>query len=555
MPFFQNQKRDLSAAAANLNQDFKEQAVAQRAKNLNLGFVDLRSIGSINPDALDFISRDESEKARVVPFAISGNKLSVAFVDEKNSALAQLLQNFKNRGIEISPHLCSEESLQNAQKSFTDVLYHEKKEIVAKMSHGNLENFSNEISQIKTLPEKFKTLKTDEILNIVHELVLRFAASDLHFEPRKNSFTVRLRINGVLTELFEVDKKIGADLIRQIKFNANLKFNIENVPQDGKYAFATNEKTKVNVRVSSLPTNFGESLVMRFLDPSKGILTLEQLGFSHDIFQKLEKVLESKNGLILITGATGSGKTTTLQAALHKIQNPQKKIITLEDPIELQIPQITQCQVDNEVDFTFANGLKSILRQDPDIILVGEIRDLPTAQTAVQAAMTGHLVLSSLHTNSAADTVPRLLNMNVAGFMLAPALRAIVSQSLVRKVCPHCAELVSPNDFQKSEIEKVLADLRTRGFEINFDGKILRERGCEKCAKIGFYGRMCVGEILLPNDEIRKITAKGVRAEEIFRIAKRDGMRSMWEEAILKVVQKETSFSEILRCVEKITFE
>jgi type II secretory ATPase GspE/PulE/Tfp pilus assembly ATPase PilB-like protein len=542
---------NLAGAFSDLNQKFKEEEIARNAKTAGLGYADLRKVGMLNPDLLDFLTHEESVSAGVVPFSVIGNKLKIAFVDPQNENLKNLLEKWRARGIETENHLCSPESLQNAQKSFSSTLHREKTEVVAKISHRNLSDFAGEIEIVKTLPEKLVKMKADEALNILHEIALRFKISDFHFEPKKNDFRIRGRVDGILIDFFSLPRKLSEDLMRQIKFNAGLKFNISNIPQEGKYSFQTTESS-VNVRVSSIPTSLGESLVMRILDPAQGLLPLEKLGFSKFAFEKFSAQLREKNGLILVTGPTGSGKTTTLQSAISAVNEPGEKVITLEDPVEFQLDGVVQCQVDPEVGFTFAEGLHSLLRQDPDVVLIGEIRDLATTKTAVQAAMTGHLVFSTLHTNSAADAIPRLLNMGVESFMLAPALRAIISQDLVRKICKNCAEKVPANEMQKREIETVLQNLQNRGVEIpEFSGEIFREKGCEKCAGTGFRGRSCVAEVLIPGEQIRKITQKGVRSEEIFHAAVADGMRTEWEEAILKVVQGETSFEEIVRRVQK----
>ena len=547
----ENNGGNLAGAFSDLNQKFKEEEIARNAKTAGLGYADLRKIGMLNPDLLDFLNREESLAAEVVPFAVLGNKLKIAFVDPQNENLKKLFEKWRARGIETQNHLCSPESLQNAQKSFNSSLHREKTEVVAKVSHRNLSDFSGEIEIVKTLPEKLVKMKADEALNVLHEIALRFKISDLHFEPKKKDFRIRARVDGILIDFFSLPRKLSEDLIRQIKFNAGLKFNVSNIPQEGKYSFRTTESV-VNVRVASIPTALGESLVMRILDPSQGLLPLEKLGFSQLALKRFTAQLREKNGLILVTGPTGSGKTTTLQSAISAVNEPGEKVITLEDPVEFQLDGIVQCQVDPEVGFTFAEGLHSILRQDPDIVLIGEIRDLATARTAVQAAMTGHLVFSTLHTNSAADAIPRLLNMGVESFILAPALRAIISQDLIRQLCRNCAEKISADEIQKKEIEIVLQNLKNRGVAVpEFSGEIFREKGCEKCANTGFRGRSCIAEVLVPGEEIRKITQKGVRSEEIFRAAVADGMRTEWEESILKVVRGETSFEEVVRRIQK----
>ena len=528
-----------------MNQQFKEREIAEKAKALGLGFVDLRSI-AVNADVLEAISKQDSLAGQIVPFALFSNKLRVALVDPANANLPGIFQKLEASNFEIEKNLCSPESLQNIQKLYQSELHHEKKEFIAATPEKEIENISGEIESIKALSEKLKQVSTQEGLNFLHEAILKTSASDLHFEPKKDSCRVRARIDGVLVDFFSLPSKTAQDLVRQIKFNAKLKFNIANIPQDGKYSFATNVG-RIDVRVATLPTCFGEGLVARFLDPAKGKLSLEDLGFSRRALELFQNALHAKSGLILVTGATGSGKTTTLQTALAEINRPEKKVITLENPIELQVPGILQCQINESVGFDFGDGVRAILRQDPNIVLVGEIRDQKAAQSALQASLTGHLVLSTLHTNSAAAAIPRLLNMGIEPFVLAPALRCVVTQTLVRKVCKKCGQQVVPSQEQKTEISKTLALLASRGFEFQMPERIFQEKGCPACSNTGFRGQTAIGEVLVPSVEIRKIIKRDVRAQEIEEVAKSLGMRTSWEESVLKVVKGETTFSEILR--------
>jgi type II secretory ATPase GspE/PulE/Tfp pilus assembly ATPase PilB-like protein len=540
----QNQK-SATGVMAGINQEFKEREVAELASKLGLGYVDLKKL-PINPDYLHIISKEDSFAGAVIPFFKVGKKLRVAFADPENEKLLEVLKDLANEGYELNKNLCSRESLVFAQKHYESSLHHEEQEIVAKVSDQELTDRTQAIADLKEVPELIKNSKSNVALNRLHEIVLRFEASDLHLEPKANLLKVRARIDGALSDLLELDLKTATNLIRQIKHESGLKFNITNMPQDGKYAFRTADR-QVDVRVSTLPSSFGESVVMRFLDPKGGIIPLSQLGINAQFLSKLQAILQQKNGLILVTGPTGSGKTTTLHSALNYINSPDKKIITIEDPVEYVIEGIVQCEVKEDLGFTFAEGLHSILRQDPDVLMIGEIRDLETAETAVQASLTGHLVFATLHTNSAADAIPRLLNIGVNNFVLAPALRCIIAQRLVRKVCPDCKKL---RDLSQSELEamtKVVESLNARGETLAVPQKTVETVGCSTCANTGYKGRVVVAELLFLTEDLRQLIQKGLTSREIRELAQKTGMRTMWEEGIIKVMRGETTFEEVIK--------
>ena len=335
--------------------------------------------------------------------------------------------------------------------------------------------------------------------------------SDIHFAPEKEDVRLEVRLHGILEEISRLSHKAYQDFVRQIKFLSKLKLNLTNVPQDGHYTFAQGDRT-VNVRVASIPSRFGEKFTLRLLDPDRGIVPLEQLGFDEDIYKKLADIVQLPNGIFLITGPTGSGKTTSLYALLNTIVGKDRNIITLEDPVEYELPGIVQSQIDAEHDYTFASGLRSILRHDPDVILVGEIRDYETAQTAIDAALTGHLVLSTLHTNSAVEAIPRLLAMGVSPYTFAPALRAILAQRLVRTLKPECK-----------------------------DGK------CDPSNNDSYSGRTSLPELLVATPAIRDLIINNETAETILAKAKEEGYRTMGDWGKILVERGITSESEILR--------
>lgn len=335
--------------------------------------------------------------------------------------------------------------------------------------------------------------------------------SDIHFAPEKKDVRLEVRLHGILEEISRLSHKTYEDFVRQIKFASKLKLNVTNIPQDGQYTFPQGDR-QVNVRVASIPSRFGEKFTLRLLDPNRGIVPLEQLGFDEEIYKKLSEIVQLPNGIFLITGPTGSGKTTTLYALLRTIVGKDRNIITLEDPVEYELKGIVQSQIDSEHDYTFSSGLRSILRHDPDVILIGEIRDYETAQTAIDAALTGHLVLSTLHTNSAVEAIPRLLAMGVSPYTFAPALRAILAQRLVRTLKPECK-----------------------------DGK------CDPSNNETYSGRTSLPELLIATPAIRDLIIENETAETILAKAKEEGYKTMSEWGEILVERQTTTLSEVKR--------
>ncbi len=345
----------------------------------------------------------------------------------------------------------------------------------------------------------------------LQEYCTKEGISDIHFAPEKKTVRLEVRQHGILEEIAQLSHKTYDDFVRQIKFLSKLKLNVTNVPQDGHYTFEMDGRS-VNVRVASIPSRFGEKFTLRLLDPDRGIVPLQELGFEKEIYEKLAQIVQIPNGLFLITGPTGSGKTTTLYALLNTIVGKDRNIITLEDPVEYELEGIVQSQMDPEHDYTFASGLRSVLRHDPDVILVGEIRDYETAQTAIDAALTGHLVLSTLHTNSAVEAIQRFLAMGVSPYTFAPALRAILAQRLVRTLKPEC-----------------------------------QEGECDLASNESYDGRTALPELLIATPSIRQLILDNASADEIAAKAKEEGYLTMKEWGKLLIERHITSESEVKR--------
>jgi type II secretory ATPase GspE/PulE/Tfp pilus assembly ATPase PilB-like protein len=381
-------------------------------------------------------------------------------------------------------------------------------------------------------------------------------SSDIHLEGQENDAKLRVRLDGVLQDVMTFDKKNYTSLLSRIKLLSEMKLNISNKPQDGRFSILAGNDS-VEIRVSILPTEYGDSIVMRILNP-KSLISLDQAGLRKDLYDEFLKQIGRPNGMIIVTGPTGSGKTTTLYAFLKKIQNPEIKIITIEDPIEYHLEGISQTQVEPDKGYDFISGLRAIVRQDPDVILVGEIRDLETADIALQAALTGHLVFSTLHTNDAAGTIARLISLGAKPFNIGPALNMAIAQRLIRKVCDKCGAQDSPTAEEMTEIkellEKILPDLEKKGVQtpaLDAQLKIKRAKGCDNCGGTGYRGRVGIYEAFIIDDEIQTYISGTPTIPGLKSMAQKKGMLTMYQDGLLKVVQGITTIDEVKRVAEK----
>ncbi len=387
-----------------------------------------------------------------------------------------------------------------------------------------------------------------EFLKILFAGAINLGASDVHIEPKKEKVKIRLRIDGILQEIQEIEKEKYKAILSRIKLLSGIKLNIVDVPQDGRFSILWSDKQTIEIRASSLPTEYGESLVLRILNP-KSLIKIEQLGLRDDLLEIFKKQIKKPNGMLIVTGPTGSGKTTTLYAFLKRIQNPQIKIITIEDPIEYHLKGISQTQVASKKGYDFANGLRSIMRQDPDVILVGEIRDSDTARIGIQAALTGHLVFSTLHTNDAAGTISRLITLGAKPSNIGPALNMAIAQRLIRKVCARCAKLekISSQDLRKIKI--CLKDIpkKIKIPKFNSALKIPKPKGCKHCNQTGYRGRIGIYETILIDDEIEKFILENHSIAALRKKAIQKGMLNMKQDGFIKVLQGITTIEEVER--------
>ena len=388
---------------------------------------------------------------------------------------------------------------------------------------------------------------TDDALRDISLWAMALWSSDIHYECFPEYIIVRFRIDGVLVDIFRLTHAEYKKIVERLKYSANLKLNITNIPQDGKYSLGI-EKEKIDVRVSTLPIKYGENIVCRLLDSSKAAIDFEDLWFFWTSKRMLSKAVSKKSGLILVTGPTGSGKTTTLYTMLHKLNTRDKKVITLEDPIEYELEWIVQWEIDEKTGFSFHTGLKACLRQDPDIIMVWEIRDLDTLQTATAASLTGHLVLSTLHTKSAADTLDRIINMGLAPYILASALDTIIAQRLVRRICTHCKVEKEKTPQDVALIEGMMKETGMSVLSTE-NMKLYEWAGCNACKGSGFKGRIGIYEIISLTEKIRDIIRRGGSVEQVLHEARNGDLITMKEDGILKALKGYTTIEEILRVI------
>ena len=385
----------------------------------------------------------------------------------------------------------------------------------------------------------FEKMPVVEIVNDIMVDASKRGASDIHFDPLEKYMKIRIRIDGVLIDYAEVPNTIKKNLITRIKIISGMNITESRLPQDGAIK-ASIQDTNLDLRVSCLPTSRGEKIVIRILDYTMSLTGIEQLGFSQKNYEKVIKMINVPNGIILVTGATGTGKSTTVYSILQRLNKEDTNIITVEDPIEMDIEGINQVQTNSDIGLTFANALRSILRQDPNIIMIGEIRDTETAKIAVRASITGHLVLSTIHTNNSLNTIERLLDMEVERYLLSSALTGIISQKLARMLCPHCRKKRPTNDYEKDLLKKVLG--------ISVD-EVYEAEGCDVCGN-GYHGRIAIQEVLLINQEIRDAISNNIRKNELRELVYKADVTTLLQDGLEKVVAGYTTFEEVLKLIE-----
>jgi type IV pilus assembly protein PilB len=505
---------------------------------LGLEIVSLANV-ELKPDVLEKVPPSVAQLYRVVPIAYKNSTLTLAQEYALNIGQIDDLRFLLPH--DIKPVLVDKVEVSDALDKYYPGHHESVKELLDKFQHDtsrSMDRDDRETIEIEHLKELANEAPVKTFVNLILLQAVIDKASDVHFEAFENEFRVRYRIDGVLLEKIPVPTHFVKGIVSRIKVMANMDIAEKRLPQDGRILL-TIRGNFVDIRVSTLPTKYGESVVLRILDKGSTSLDLTLLGMIPDDTDTVKKLMEKPNGIILVTGPTGSGKTTTLYACLNYVNLSGVKIITTEDPVEYDIDGIMQIQIKPEIDVTFASCLRAILRQDPDKILVGEIRDIETLEIAVQASLTGHLVLSTLHTNDAPSTITRLMNMGVKPYLITASLLAVISQRLVRKICPECKEGYKPGENIINELNIPESELQGRHFYIG--------KGCNNCDQTGYKGRMAILEIMITNDEINSLIIEQASAETIRQAAKRNGMRSLAEGGLNAACNGLTTLEEVIR--------
>ncbi|MFA5622991.1 MAG: GspE/PulE family protein [Candidatus Dojkabacteria bacterium] len=544
-----------------------------KSEIFRIPFVDLTKI-SVPESVIAEVPIDNLKKYRTVPFERGTNYVNLAMLDPFDVQATQALQRRYPPNTKLQVYITTEEGINYIlDRRIGDVMSTEVTEA--------LEDVDVPVQDITAEDPDFinsgdlKNAPVARIVNSIMQYAVTSKSSDVHIEPMENRLRVRFRINGIMTERLVLPKVLAPAVVSRVKIMSNLKIDEKRVPQDGRFQVRMNTN-KVDIRVSVMPTIFGEKVVMRLLESDTTGITLESTGLRGNAYKIFVDALSVTNGIILVTGPTGSGKTRTLACSLIKVNDPKVNIISLENPVEIRVPGVTQVQINPDVGLTFATGLRSVLRQDPDVVMVGEIRDEETAQLAVQASLTGHLVLSTLHTNSAPAAIPRLLDMGIESYLLASTIRVIAAQRLPRRICSNCIQsyvalpevvdnLVSVlsgiKDFDLVQyLNRMVATKKQRGEEgsavlelpqIGPDGKpiihLYKGAGCDRCGGSGYSGRIGIFEVLDVNEKISRMVMENVTAQDIETEAKKNGMITMTQDGYLKVLEGITSIEEVLR--------
>ena len=541
----QNQNElDKKLADIQMNRaDEDQQALASK---LGLPFSDLKG-KPIDTEALAIVEENIARAGGLAVIYEQGSNTTLALLDPDKEEAKQVLAGLKTKGYAISIIITTQRGIERAWVRYKDVIKKEVFEIGAiKVSEEEIANFQNQIKSISDLKNKVAGLSVTKLLEILLAGALKIGASDIHFEPQGQKTRLRYRLDGVLNDVADIPSEEYKKIVSRVKVLSKLKINVSDSPQDGRFTIHLSN-VDIEIRVSVLPSEYGETIVMRLLDPRTIRQQLEDLGMRPDLLEIVKEQLKKSTGAILTTGPTGSGKTTSLYAFIQYVNSPDVKVITIEDPIEYHISSISQTQVEPEKGYSFATGLRAIVRQDPDIILVGEIRDAETAEIALNAALTGHLVLSTLHTNNAAGTIPRLIDLGIQAQTIAPAITMAMAQRLVRKLCPSCKkESILSLEIMK-KIEAHLSGIAKRyGIDLR-NIKIFEAGKCDKCNQTGYLGRIGVYEAFLITPDMQKLILSSPSIPEIEAAAVEQGMVSMLQDGYLKMIEGLTTMEEIER--------
>lgn len=517
-----------------------QKLAAAKAQLLGVPFINLEG-KAIGTEVLNYIPEAAATRYRLIPFDKKGDKLFVAMADPLDLQVIQFIE--KKSGLYVKPYLALPEEITKAvndqySQNLTTEVTSALKEVSA----------LSKPQQEQTTEEKAEVIHEAPVANIISQLLeyaVKSKASDIHIEPLNDKTRVRYRIDGILHEKIILPRGVHDALISRIKILSNLKIEEKRLPQDGRFSYISG-KLIYDLRISTVPTIYGEKVVLRLLPKSANPPTMQELGLRGSALRNLENQVTRPHGIILICGPTGSGKTTTLYSILTRLSTSKVNVLTIEDPVEYQIPGANQVQANPQINLTFAMALRSFLRQDPNIMLVGEIRDTETAELAIQAALTGHEVFSTLHTNSAAGSLPRLLDMSVEPFLLASSINAAVGQRILRKICEHCRTSITPPPEVAENIHRVLGKLLDSQKQIT----LYKGTGCNECGHSGYSGRIGIFEVLVVSPKIMQLILERASTQDVEQAAIAEGMITLKQDGYMKVLEGVTTLEEVLRVAE-----
>ncbi len=534
----------------------EENLTAALSSKYGIPYLDL-TVTPINIDALRVIPELETREAQVAVFNEVNKLVSVGVISPLNPKTVEAVNKIKSKGYNVEIFMVSHASLEKVWDRYKDLSYSfETKSGALDISNEQITEF---LAKVQTIPDvktlinevlgMKKSYRISRIMEIIIAGALSTNASDIHLEPEESNVRLRYRLDGILTDILDFDLETYKLLLSRIKLISNLKLNVGGA-QDGRFSIKVKE-SEIEVRTSLLPGAYAESVVLRVLNPDSISVPLEELGINQKLLDVILHEITKPNGALIITGPTGSGKTTTLYAFLKKIHNPEVKIITIENPIEYHLPGIVQTQTNDKNNYGFAEGLRSALRQDPDIIMIGEIRDGETADIAINSALTGHLVFSTLHTNNAAGTFPRLIDLGVNPKIISSAINVAMAQRLVRKLCQNCKTKVTLDGEDKKLVESILATVEDKSYLNGLDTEHMwHSTGCEKCNMLGYKGRVGIHEAILMDENIEMIVKENPSEREIKKAALKQGLLTLNQDGILKVLNGTTSIDELKRVID-----
>jgi type IV pilus assembly protein PilB len=540
----------------------EEDVVRILATKYGLNFIDLKPV-PINTDALRLIPEDLAREAKIAAFDRVAKKIQIAVFSPKNDKAAIILNKLEADGYKLQISMATNASLEKAWERYHDLSYAVNTTAgTFDISTDQVTDYMSKIKKIddvsiiiKEILALKKAYKISKMMEAMIAGALALSASDVHVEPEEKYVRIRFRLDGVLINVSEFDTDTYELLLSRIKLLSGMKLNIKNTSQDGRFSVKI-LNNDIEIRSSILPGAYNESVVMRLLNPKSIAVPIEELGIENRTLTVLMEQIRRPNGMLLITGPTGSGKTTTLYAFMKKISTPDVKIITIEDPIEYHLPGVVQTQVEEEKDYTFLSGLRSALRQDPDVIMVGEIRDGETANIAINSALTGHLVFSTLHTNTAAGAFPRLIDLGVNPKIISSAINVAMAQRLIRKLCVECRAEVTPSPKEKAFIDKTIVSITDKSYLTDLQTeKIWQAVGCEKCHKTGYKGRIAITEVVLMKKEVEEAIINNPSDRDIKAAAASQNLLDMKQDGVIRILKGISSLDELSRVIDIETEE